>query len=139
MPTFRLSTVVYSLVLAAIAMPATAATEMRVFDGYASSRAVLAGRYANAIEIATDREATSIRFHRVVNATALCVALTKTGQLDAAEAACDRAVDNASELNFGLLQGAAGIAGLSAKEIRDVVAANRAVLQELSPLLTADR
>ena len=136
MKSFRLSTV-FAAALLGIATTASAGMEMKVFDGYTSSRAVLAGHYESAINIATQREDTSIRFHRIVNATALCVALTKTGQLEAAEAACDRAISEAADIGTAIQRRSSISIGLSAADVQAVVAGNRAVLDAVSPRLTA--
>ncbi|MEL7538698.1 MAG: hypothetical protein AAFZ58_06900 [Pseudomonadota bacterium] len=109
---------------------------MTVFDGYASSRAVLKGSYERAIELALDREKTPIQFLRIVNATSLCVALAKTGEIESAVAACDRAVEQAVDLNVASMR---GLGAIRASEVREVVAGNRATLAEIQPTLTADR
>ncbi len=77
--------------LALSVIQTTQASEMRVFEGYASSRAVLSGDYGRAIRIAEQRVDARVALHRVVNATALCVAYTKTDQLDRASTMCERA------------------------------------------------
>lgn len=72
--------------------------KMSVFDDYESSIAVLKGDYDKAIELATLGLDTKSKYKRVVEATTLCVAYTKTGKYTAAESACDKAVENSEKV-----------------------------------------
>lgn len=109
-------------------LSAQAALEMKVFEGYASSRAVLSGRYERAIAIARTREQTHNRFYRIVNATALCVALVKTNRLEEGAAACERAVKQLDGI-------AREYDGMTREQIIDAVMANKTVIAALQPAL----
>ena len=71
--------------------------KMSVFDGYASSRAVLSGEYEKAIVLATLGIKSKRSYKRTVEATTLCVAHTKSGMLETAKAYCELAVEYATE------------------------------------------
>ncbi|MEM8984843.1 MAG: hypothetical protein AAGC71_17675 [Pseudomonadota bacterium] len=112
-------------VLLGFATDASAASEMQVFEGFASSRAVLAERYTDAIAIAEKRQRTEVAFFKIANATSLCVAHLKTGALELASTACEAAVDTANGLRS---RGFLNFTTLSIDDVRDVVSANRQVV-----------
>lgn len=122
------SPMIILLVLSLAPLSAHSALEMSVFDGYASSRAVLSGRYEQAISIASAREKTNIPFHRVVNATALCVALVKTNQVDDAASACERAEATLEDIRQQH-------DGMGRKQIVNIVMRNQQVISALQPAL----
>ena len=70
--------------------------EMSVFSDAAQGSKILSGKYENAITNMTAKNAPSER--QVDLQTNLCVAYAKSGQLEAAELACDKAVIAAKRL-----------------------------------------
>ncbi|MFK7955736.1 MAG: hypothetical protein AB8B96_06540 [Lysobacterales bacterium] len=126
MKNYSLATILLFLSLAPLA--AHSALEMSVFEGYASSRAVLSGRYEEAISIASTREKTNVAFHRVVNATALCVALVKTNRIDDAATACERA--EVTLENIGRQHD-----GMGRDQIVNTVMRNQQVITAIRPTL----
>lgn len=87
--------------------PAIAASdqyEMSVFEGFASAHALLAGNAERALSLTERQQGSTRLFNRMANQTTRCVALTKTGQLDAAGASCDLAVENAQQLKPFMLR-----------------------------------
>ncbi|MEM1260825.1 MAG: hypothetical protein AAGH76_00365 [Pseudomonadota bacterium] len=136
MPHLLRKSLVFCLAMGA-AVSANATTEMQVFEGFASSRAVLSERYTTAIAIAEKRQRSNVAFLRVVNATSLCVARVKTGALDLALPACEAAVAAADQLKTNSF---VHFSNLSATDIRDIVSANRQVVSSMqSALIAAQR
>ena len=115
-----------TLTLAVAPLSANAAHEMKVFEGFASSRAVLEKRYEAAAAIAQERENSSNRFYRIVNATSLCVALVKMKRVEEGAQACGRAVDNLSGIR-------PEHKGMDRELIIETVLANQAVVAALQP------
>ncbi len=121
------------LAAAGLMSPAIAAPgqyEMRVLEGYASSKALLDGNYAKAMRLAEARRDSKLTVSRLANETTLCVALTKMGQLENAEKSCDKAVIEAQGMTPTSLTGL-GMDKLQAKAFGELVEQNQAVIRAL--------
>lgn len=119
------------LLIFSVFSTATAATaEMKVFEGFASSNALLRGDIATAVKIADRRKGSALKFSRFVNETTLCVALTKLGQLDLALDSCTRAELESKRISNIHLE-SFGFADLSKIEVSQIARANLAITQRL--------
>jgi len=121
----------------AVSAPAHASTDeaqtLAVIEGYASSRAALAGDYERAIALAEDSLASGVSaYERAAQTSVMCVSMIKTARVSEAVPLCERALRQARRAGSTWT-------GALAYTSRELIVAARGNLRLLRSLETATR